>query len=55
MQYHCCPSHLESYVIETRRWTTIPIARDTRLCHFCSYNEVESEAHFVLECPYIAH
>ena len=32
-------------------WSTIPIYIDTRLCHFCSYNEVENGAHFVLECP----
>ena len=29
----------------------IPISIDTRLCHFCSYNAVENEAHFMLECP----
>ena len=28
-----------------------PICRDTRLCHFCSYNAVKNEAHCVLECP----
>jgi len=37
--------------IETGRWSTIPISRDKRLCNFCSYNVVENEAHFVLECP----
>ena len=37
--------------IEIRRWSTIPIFRDTRLCHFCSYNVVENEARFVLERP----
>ena len=37
--------------IEIGRWSTIPISRDNRLCHFCSYNVVENEAHFVLECP----
>ena len=26
---------------------------DTRLCHFCSLNAVESEAHFMLERPKI--
>ena len=30
---------------------TIPISRDTKLCHFYSYDAVENEAHFVLECP----
>ena len=28
-----------------------PISRDSRVCHFCSYNVVEIEAHFVLESP----
>ena len=40
-------------VIETRQWTIIPISRDTRICHFChfcSYNTIENEAQFVLEC-----
>jgi hypothetical protein len=37
--------------IETGRWSIIPISRDTGLCHFCSYNTVENEAHYVLECP----
>ena len=36
--------------IETRRWSTISISRYNRLCHFCSYNVVENEAHFVLKC-----
>ena len=39
------------FVIEIRWWSTIPISRENKLCHFCSYNIVESEAHFVLECP----
>ena len=30
---------------------TIPISRDDRLCHFSSYDVVENEADFVLECP----
>ena len=29
----------------------IPISRDTKLCHFCSYYAIENEAHFVLEYP----
>jgi hypothetical protein len=37
--------------IKTGRWSTIPISRDTRLCHFCSYSTVENEAHFLLDCP----
>ena len=36
---------------EIGRWTSILVSRDTRLCHFCSSNVVENEAHFVLECP----
>ena len=28
-----------------------PISRVTTLCHFCSYNANENEAHFILECP----
>jgi hypothetical protein len=27
------------------------ISSHTRLCHFCSYNAIVNEAHFVLECP----
>ena len=34
--------------IEIGWWMTIPISR---LRHFCSYNAVEDEAQFVLECP----
>ena len=37
--------------IETRRWSTIPIPEENKLCHFCSYTVIESKAHFVLECP----
>ena len=37
--------------IETNRWLTIPISRDTNLCHLCSYNAVDNEAYVVLECP----
>ena len=29
----------------------ISISRDSRLCHFYSYNAIENEAHFVLEWP----
>ena len=32
-------------------WATIPISGDTRLCHFVSYNAVENEVRFMLECP----
>ena len=37
--------------IQVGRWMTIPISRDTTLRHFCSYNVLENEAHFMLECP----
>jgi hypothetical protein len=30
---------------------SIPLSGDTRLCHFCSYDAIENEAHFMLECP----
>lgn len=33
------------------RWSTIPIFRDIRLCHFCSCNLMENEVRIVLECP----
>ena len=33
----------------SKRRSTIPIPKVTRLCHF--YNVVENEAHFVLKCP----
>ena len=39
-------------VIESGRLSTIHISRDTRLCHFFSYNVVENESHFMLGCPY---
>ena len=28
-----------------------PRIRDARLCHFCSWNVVQTEAQFVMECP----
>jgi hypothetical protein len=48
--YHT-PNH--RLVISTKRWSTIPRAspRDDRVYHFCSYNVVEIEAHFVLGYP----
>ena len=37
--------------IEIGWWSTIPISRDTRLCHLCSYNAIDTEAPLlVLEC-----
>ena len=37
--------------IENGQWSTIPISRDTRLCHIFYFNAVEIEARFMLECP----
>ena len=37
--------------LESRRWSTIPIFGDNRLCHFCTCNVVLDKAHFVLEYP----
>ena len=37
--------------IEIGWWMIIHILRTTRLCHFCSYNTIENEANFMLECP----
>ena len=36
--------------IETGQCSTIPISKDSRLCHFYSYDAIENEKHFVLEC-----
>ena len=46
---YCTSNH--RLAIETWQWSTIPISRDTRLCHLCSNHTIENEAHFVLECP----
>ena len=47
--YHTSNCRLD---IEVSQWSTIPISRDTRVCHSCSYNAVENEAHLeLLECP----
>ena len=45
--------HTSGYrlVIEIGWWSTIPIPRDNKYCHFCAYNVVENKAHFLLECP----
>lgn len=45
MQQHCCLPHIDS---QTCQWTFIPILKNTRLCHFYSYNVVQNEAHFML-------
>jgi hypothetical protein len=29
------------------------MSKDHTLCHFCFYNAIEDEAHFVLECPLV--
>lgn len=43
--------------IDTGQWLTIPIPIDNKLCHFCSYNMVEIEAHFcvALDSPLDPH
>ena len=46
---YCTSNH--RLAIETRRWSIIPISRDTKLCYFYSYSAVENEAHFMLKCP----
>ena len=46
---YCTSNHI--LAIETRRCTVILVFRDTRLCHFCSYDAIENEARYVLECP----
>ena len=45
---YCASNH--RLAIEIERWSSLPISRDNILCRFCSYNEVDIEAHFVLEC-----
>jgi hypothetical protein len=51
-QYQCFyRTSNQRLAIKTSRWSTIPFSRYTRLCHFCSYNAIENEAHFVLKCP----
>ena len=45
---YCTLNH--RLAIEIGQWMTIPISRDTRLCHFCFYDTIENEPHFVLEC-----
>jgi hypothetical protein len=47
--YH---TSIHRLTIEMDRWSTISTPRYKTLCHFCSYNVVENEAHFVMECPY---
>lgn len=37
--------------IEIGRWSTIHVSRDTVICRLSSSTGVETEAHFVLECP----
>ena len=46
---YCTSNH--RFAIEIEQWMNNSITRDTRQCHFCSYNAIENEAHFVLECP----
>ena len=37
--------------ITTGQWSTVPISRDTRICHFFPYYAIENKSQFVLECP----
>ena len=37
--------------IEIGPWSVMSISRDDNLCHPCSYDVVENEAHFEIECP----
>ena len=46
---YCTSNHI--LAIESRRCTVIPVSRDTRLCHFCSYDAIVNGALYVLECP----
>ena len=46
----CTSNH--RLAIELDIWSTIPIMRDNKLYDICSYNVVENEAQFVLECPF---
>lgn len=47
------PFHTSNHrlAIDFGWWLTLAIPRHHRLCHFCSFNVVEHEAHVVLECP----
>jgi hypothetical protein len=47
--YHTS-NHRLAIEIERSSTIPIPIPRDNRLSHLSSYNGVEIEAHFVLEC-----
>ena len=38
---YCTLNH--RLTIEIKRWTIIPISRDTRSCHFRSYNALEND------------
>lgn len=46
-----CRTSNHGLAIEYGWWSTIPISRDYRYYHFCSYDVVKIEAHFVLQCP----
>jgi hypothetical protein len=37
------------FATEIGQWLTTPIPRGNQLCHFCCYNVVENETHFVLD------
>ena len=36
--------------IDIGMWLNIPMSRDDRVYHFCSYNAFENKANLVLEC-----
>ena len=46
-----CRTSNHRLAIEYGRWSTIPVSRDYKYYHFCSYNVVKIEARFVLQCP----
>ena len=41
--------------IQIGLWSSVHVFRDSGSCHFCSYNALENEAHFVLELPLYNH
>jgi hypothetical protein len=52
------PKNAISLLLATPRIVDLPLKLDSgqvslpyKLCHFCSYDAIENEAHFVLDCP----
>lgn len=37
--------------IEIGQWSNVPISKDNKSCHICSYEAVENEAHVLLDYP----